>query len=62
VTDDGDETEMWSLNREARIIPDNAGSTFRVVSVVRDERTDWVMYHSVPGIAVQEGIVEFVAP
>jgi len=62
VTDDGEEAEMWNLGREARIMPGNAGSTFRIVSAVRDERSDWVMYHAVPGGAVQEGIVEFVAP
>ncbi|MCP4290667.1 MAG: hypothetical protein GY780_02375 [bacterium] len=62
VTDDGDEAEMWNLAREARIIPANSGSTFRVVSAVRDERSEWVMYHAVPGGVIQEGIVEFVTP
>jgi len=62
VTDDGDEAEMWNLGREARIIPASAGSAFRVVSAVRDERSEWVMYHAVPGGAVEEGLIEFVAP
>ncbi len=62
VDDEGEEAEMWNLNREARIASGNVGSTFRVVSAVRDIRADWVMYNAVPGLAVEEGIVEFVAP
>ncbi len=59
ATEDGDDAEMWNLSREARIIPGGAGSIFRIVAAVRDERSEWIMYHAVPGGAVQEGIVEF---
>ncbi len=62
ASDDGGDAEMWNLKREARIIPGNVGSTFRIVSVVRDERSEWVLYNAVPGGAVQEGIVEFIEP
>jgi hypothetical protein len=62
ATDDGEEAEMWNLGREARIMPGGVGSTFRVVAAVRDERSEWVMYHAVPGGAVHEGIVVFAAP
>ena len=62
ATDDGEEAEMWNLGREARIMPGGAGSTFRVVVAVRDERSEWVMYHAVPGGVVHEGIVVFAAP
>jgi hypothetical protein len=62
ASDDGTPAEMWNLGRRARIMPDGAGSAFRVVIAVRDERADWVQYHAVPGTGVAEGIVEFVTP
>lgn len=62
VNEDGDEAEMWDLSDEARIKPAGSGSMFRVVVAVRDERSEWVMYHAVPGTGVEEGIVEFIAP
>lgn len=62
VTEDGDEAQMWDLDERARIMPAGAGSVFRVVSVIRDARSEWVMYHAVPGTGFAEGVVEFVAP
>ena len=53
---------MSDLGKVARIMPAGAGSTFRVVAAVRDYRDDWINYQAAPGAAVQEGVVEFVAP
>ncbi len=52
--------DTWDLGNYARMAPDGVGSTFRVLSVVRDERRDWVMYHATPGVVIEEAIVEFV--
>jgi len=62
LTEDGDAAEMWDLGKDSRIQPDGPGSTFRLVTAVRDFRDDWVMYHAVSGTGVEEGIVEFVSP
>jgi len=62
VTDDGEESEMADLGKVARIMPAGAGATFRVVAAVRDYRDDWIAYEAAPGAAVQEGIIEFIAP
>lgn len=60
VNDDGTELDSWDMGNFARIVPDGAGSSFRALSVVRDERADWVMYHATPGVVVEEGVVEFI--
>jgi len=60
VNDDGEELDDWDMGNYARLAPDGAGSTFRVLSVVRDERSDWVMYHATPGVVIEEAVVEFV--
>ena len=62
VTEEGEEAEMWDLGKDSRIMPAGPGSTFRLVAAVRDFRDDWVMYHAVPGAAVEQGIVQFVSP
>lgn len=62
VTEDGDETEMFNLEETVRIMPDGVGSTFRVVTVGRDPRFEWVSYNAVPGLVAEEGTVEFVEP
>lgn len=62
VADDGEETEMGALDEDARIVPDGAGSRFRMTAVVYDRRPDWELYHAAPGAAAVEGVVEFVAP
>lgn len=62
VNEDGEETEMYGLDEEARIMPDGVGSRFRMVSVVRDERPDWELYQAANGASTVEGVVEFVAP
>ncbi|MDY0109647.1 MAG: hypothetical protein RBT60_06885 [Candidatus Krumholzibacteria bacterium] len=62
VTEDGEEAEMWHLKQEARIKPAGQGSRFRMVAVVRDERSEWRSYHAVPGATAVEGTVVFTAP
>ncbi len=62
VDEDGDGVEMFELDAVVRIMPDGAGSRFRVVASLRDHRLDWVSYNAAPGQVVEEGIVEFVAP
>jgi len=62
ATENGDEAEMYDLDGETRIMPDGVGSTFRVVTVGRDHRYEWVMYNATPGVVAAEGVVEFVAP
>lgn len=62
VTESGDEAEMWNLDEIARIVPDGPGSTFRIVTVVRDYRNEWVSFQVTPGAALAEGIVSFQAP
>lgn len=62
VNEDGDGAEMWELDEEVRLNPGGVGSRFRVLSVVRDDRSEWRLYHAVPGCDVQEGIIEFVNP
>ncbi len=62
VNEEGNEAEMWELEREARLKPDGAGSTFRIITAVRDQRDDWIMYHATPGGSVQEGVIEFISP
>ncbi|MCP4571328.1 MAG: hypothetical protein GY838_03180 [bacterium] len=62
VNEDGEDTEMWELDEEARVKPAGVGSRFRIVSVVRDERPDWELYHATHGGTTVEGVVEFVAP
>ncbi len=59
-TEDGEEAEMWNLEEEVRINPASSGSVFRVVSVLRDERGEWKMYHAVPGTEVTERTLRFV--
>ncbi len=59
VTDDGDEAEMWNLNERVRIMPDGIHSKFIVTVVGYDNRSDWVMYHAVPGCRAISGIVHF---
>jgi hypothetical protein len=62
VNEDGEETEMYELDEDARIMPAGAGSRFRLVAVVRDERPDWELYHATNGSAAVEGVVAFVDP
>ena len=62
VTTDGDDAEMWNLSDQPRIMPDGAGSTFRVLAAVRDTREEWAMYQAAPGTGVAEGLVVFVDP
>lgn len=62
VTDEGDEAEMWNLTGSVRIVPDGVGSTFRVVTVVRDYRDEWESFQASPGMALAEGVVAFTSP
>jgi len=62
VTEEGEGAQMWDLDDEARIMPDGGGSVFRVTTVTRDFRDNWVQYHATPGVTLTEFILEFVAP
>lgn len=62
VSETGEEAEMYELDDDARIDPPSVGSSFRVLSVVRDERGEWARYHASPGSTTTLGEVVFIAP
>lgn len=62
VTDDGDDAEMWNLDEYVRLMPAGAGSTYRIVSVVRDYRNEWISFNVSPGTVLAEGLITYVAP
>ena len=58
--DDGDEAEMFDLDKEVRLIPPARSSehAFRIVSCVRDMRLEWSNYGFTPGVSLKMG--EFI--
>jgi len=62
VTEEGEGAQMWDLDDEVRIMPDGTGSGFRVATVTRDFRDNWVQYHATPGVTLTEFTLEFIAP
>lgn len=61
--DDGDEAEMWEMDKEARLVPPTGGeSEFRVYLCVRDERPEWSGSQGVPGAVLRSTEIRFVTP
>ncbi len=62
VDEAGEETEMYDLDDDVRMILPGGSSNYRLVSVVRDLRPEWVQYGVVPGASVVVAEVMFEAP
>lgn len=59
--DTGDETEMYALDDNVRLIPPAAPgeSRYRVIGCVRDARPEWTMYQTSPGATAAIGEIVF---
>ena len=59
---DGEETEMFELDEDVRMLPPGGTSRYRLVSVVRDVRAEWQQYGAAPGATAVVGEVVFEGP
>jgi len=59
--EEGEETEMFELDEDVRLLPPGGNSSYRLVSVVRDVRSEWQQYYATPGATVTVGEVVFEA-
>ena len=59
ANDDGEQTEMWELDDDVRLLPPGGTSRYRLIAVVRDVRVEWVQFAASPGATVVVGEVVF---
>lgn len=52
ANNDGEETEMWELDDDVRLLPPGGNSRYRLLAVVRDVRVEWVQFAASPGATV----------
>lgn len=59
--DPGDPTEMWTLDEHVRLAPPGGGEArYRIIGCLRDERPEWSLYQTSPGVTVAMGELVFV--
>lgn len=62
ANDVGEETEMYELDEDVRLLPPGGTSRYRLVAVVRDVRVEWQQYGAALGATVVVGEVVFEGP
>ncbi len=62
--DDGDATEMWTLDESVRLEPPPAAGErrYRLVCCLRDSRPEWEQYAATPGLTLVMGELTFAPP
>ena len=62
--DDGDATEMWTLDASVRLEPPAAAGErhYRLICCLRDSRPEWEQYAASPGLTLVMGELTFAPP